>query len=76
MTLVGVLAGIYLIGIAIGLAVMRDGWGTRLITAALWPLGVLALAVVVVVFSGAAVYLWPIPVLVTAALVAAIFVVF
>ena len=76
MSVAGVLAGVYLIGVAIGLAVMRDSWPSRLVTAALWPLGLVAFAAVFVVLLSAAVYLWPIPALVTAALVAAVFLAF
>lgn len=71
MTPAGVLVGIYLAGVAIGLAVMRDAWATRLLTALAWPLGIAAFAVVLVIQLAAAAYLWPVPVLVTVALVAA-----
>lgn len=53
------LAAIYFTGVAIGLIVMRDRWSERLITAALWPLGLLALLVVTVTLVGASAYLWP-----------------
>ena len=46
MTVAGALAGIYLIGVVMGLAVMRDAWPSRLVTAALWPLGLVAFAAV------------------------------
>jgi hypothetical protein len=75
-TLGSVLLAIYLGGVAIGLAVMRDRWPERLVTAAAWPLGVLALAVVVVIQFAAALYLWPVPILVTLALLSAIWIAF
>ena len=53
----------YALGVVIGLAVMRDRWGTRLGTALVWPLGPLAFAVVVPVLLVAAAILWPVPVL-------------
>ena len=62
---------IYAVGVLIGLAVMRDRWSVRLLTAALWPLGIVAFGVVVVVLLLAAVYLWPIPAIVTVATAAA-----
>ena len=61
------LIGIYIIGVAIGLIVMRDPWPTRIITALAWPLGILAFVVVVTMLSMAAVYLWPVPMLATLA---------
>jgi hypothetical protein len=64
--------GLYLLGVAIGVAVMRDPWPTRLVTAAFWPLGPAAFVLVIVVLVLAAAYLWPVPVLGTAALGAAI----
>jgi hypothetical protein len=60
-------AAIYLTGVVIGLVVMRDRWTVRLLTAALWPLGFVAFAAVVAILLVAAVYLWPIPMLVTVA---------
>jgi hypothetical protein len=64
------LAAVYLIGIAIGLAVMRDPWPSRIVTALAWPLGVVAFLVVVSILSVAAVYLWPVPALATVGLAA------
>jgi hypothetical protein len=61
---------VYLAGVIIGLSVMRDRWPTRLVTAALWPLGVLAFVTVFVIMLAAATYLWPIGVLTSAAVVA------
>ena len=59
------LLAIYVTGTAIGVIVMRDRWLERIVTAAAWPLGVLAFGVVVVILAAAALYLWPIPVLAT-----------
>jgi hypothetical protein len=50
---------------------MRDRWSVRLLTAALWPLGIVAFGVVVAILLLAAVYLWPIPAIVTLATAAA-----
>lgn len=54
------LATIYVAGVIVGLLVMRDRWTERLVTAALWPLGVVALAVVTIILVTASMYLWPI----------------
>ena len=59
---------IYLAGVVIGLATMRDAWHTRLAVALGWPLGPIAFAVVVTILVLAAAVLWPIPVLGAAAL--------
>ena len=69
-------AAIYLIGVAIGLVVMRDRWPARILTAAVWPLGFIALAVVAVVLSLASIYLWPIPLIITIGLAALLWFVF
>ena len=66
------LVGIYVVGVAIGLIAMRDPWPTRIVTALVWPLGVAAFFVVLAIMSIAAVYLWPVPVLATLALAAAV----
>lgn len=66
------LLAVYLIGVAIGLGVMRDPWRPRLVTAALWPLGLVAFVIVTVLLVTASAYLWPIPVLGAAALIGAI----
>jgi hypothetical protein len=66
------LATIYVAGVIVGLLVMRDRWAARLLTAALWPLGLLALAVVTVTLVAASAYLWPVPVIGSAAVVGAI----
>jgi hypothetical protein len=76
MTPAGVLVVLYLAGVATGLAVMRDAWPARLVTAFAWPLGLVAFAVVVVIQLAAVVYLWPVPALVTLALLTAIWVAF
>jgi hypothetical protein len=61
------LVAIYVTGIAIGMIVMRDRWPERLVTAIAWPLGPLAFAVVVATLVAASIYLWPVPVLATIA---------
>ena len=65
-------AVVYAAGVVIGLLVMRDRWSVRLLTAALWPVGVLAFVVVTVMLLAAAVYLWPVPLVITIAVVAAL----
>ena len=62
---------IYLAGVVIGLATMRDAWPTRLAVALVWPLGPIALAVVTTILVLAAVVLWPIPMLGAAAVLGA-----
>ena len=54
---------VYLAGVAIGLAAMRDRWPSRLAIALLWPLGPMAFVVVIAILIVAAIALWPIPVL-------------
>ena len=66
------LVGIYILGVAIGLIVMQDRWTTRIITALVWPLGVVAFLVVVAILSAASVYLWPVPILATLAVASAV----
>jgi len=68
----GVSIGLYLLGLALGLAIMRDPWPTRLITAALWPLGPAAFVLVFVTLVLAAAYLWPLPILGAVALAGAL----
>ena len=63
---------IYLVGVAIGLAVMRDRWPARLVTALVWPLGPIAFVIVISIQLVVAAILWPVPVLGTAALLGAI----
>ena len=62
---------VYVIGVAIALAVMRDPWRERLAPAVLWPLGPVAFAIVVTVLLTAAAILWPLPVVGAAAALAA-----
>jgi hypothetical protein len=62
----------YVVGVVIGLAVMRDPWPARLGTAMVWPLGPAAFAVVVAVLLVASAILWPLPVVTGAAILAAI----
>ena len=69
------ITAVYLIGLAIGLGVMRDPWPVRIVTAIAWPLGVLAFVVVLAILSSAAIYLWPVPVLATLAAVAVVWLV-
>jgi hypothetical protein len=69
------ITAVYLIGLAIGLGVMRDPWPVRIGTAIAWPLGVLAFVVVLAILSIAAIYLWPVPILATLAAVAVVWLV-
>ena len=66
------LVGIYIVGVAIGLIVMRDPWPSRIVTALAWPLGVIAFVVVATILLLASIYLWPVPALATLALAAAL----
>ena len=63
---------VYLIGVGIGLAVMRDRWPARIATSLVWPLGPMAFVVVVSILLVTAAILWPIPVLTTAVLLGAL----
>ena len=60
---------IYLAGVLIGIAVIRDRWPARLGLALVWPLGPIAFFVVVAVLLVAAAILWPIAILGATALV-------
>lgn len=60
---------VYAVGVLIGLAVMRDRFVTRLVTALLWPVGPITGIVVVGGLVVVAVILWPMVMLVSAALV-------
>jgi hypothetical protein len=71
-----ILLAIYVVGVAVGLAVMRDPWPVRLVTAAVWPLGLVSLVVVTATLLLAAVYLWPIPALAAIAALAALWLAF
>jgi hypothetical protein len=63
---------LYLTGVVVALAVMRDPWPVRLGTALVWPLGPIAFAVVLAVLLAASVVLWPLPVLGAAAVLGAL----
>ena len=58
-----VLLSIYLVGLGIALAVMRDPWPVRIATALVWPLGPLAFVVVISILVVASAILWPVPIL-------------
>lgn len=58
---------VYLGGVAIGLAVMRDPWPARMGTALAWPLGPAAFLIVVSILVVAAFVLWPLRMLALAA---------
>jgi hypothetical protein len=73
---VSAIFAVYIVGVVVGLIVMRDPWPARIIAALAWPLGVVAFAVVAGILSLAAVYLWPVPVLATAVVIATIWIVF
>jgi hypothetical protein len=62
----------YAVGVVIGLAVMRDSWALRVVTAVLWPLGPLAFVAVMAIMLLAAAVLWPLYVLGGLAVVAAV----
>ena len=66
------LLAIYVIGVLIGIVVMRDPISSRLATALLWPLGPVAFAVVLTLLLAASAALWPVAVLGTAAVVGAV----
>jgi hypothetical protein len=63
---------VYLAGVAIGVAVMRDPWPTRIGTALAWPLGPAAFLIVVSILVLAAFVLWPLRMLAMAAAVGAL----
>ena len=63
---------IYVIGLLIGLVVMRDPIGPRLATALVWPLGPVAFIAVLTILIIASVALWPVTVLGLAAVVGAL----
>jgi hypothetical protein len=66
------LLAIYVMGVLIGLVVMRDPIGPRLATALVWPLGPVAFVVVLTLLLAASAVLWPVAVLGTAAVVGAV----
>ena len=63
---------VYLAGVVVALAVMRDRWPARVGTALVWPLGPMAFVAVVIILLMASVYLWPVPVLGAISAVAAL----
>jgi hypothetical protein len=62
---------VYLAGVALGLAVMRDPWPARLGTALVWPLGPIAFLVVLAILLVAATLLWPLLMIAAGAIIAA-----
>jgi len=66
------LLSIYVVGVLIGLVVMRDPIGPRLATAAVWPLGPMAFVIVLTILLAVSAVLWPVAVLGTAVVVGAI----
>ena len=70
-TTFAILLAIYLAGLLIGLALIRDRWRTRLGLALVWPLGPIAFLVVAAILSVTAAILWPVPVLGVAAVLGA-----
>jgi hypothetical protein len=60
---------VYILGVLIGLLAMRDRFVTRLVTAALWPIGPLAGVLVVCGLLLVSFVLWPAPMAIGAALV-------
>ena len=60
---------VYLAGLVVALAVMRDRFIPRLVTAFLWPIGPITGIVVVCCLVLVAAILWPLPMLLGAALV-------
>jgi hypothetical protein len=63
-----VLLSIYLSGLVIALAAMRDPWPARIGTAVVWPLGPIAFVVVISILLVASAILWPVLILGSAAL--------
>jgi hypothetical protein len=63
---------VYLTGVLIALAVMRDAWPARIGTALVWPLGPVAFVVVISLLLVASAILWPVPVLTMAGVLAAL----
>jgi hypothetical protein len=55
-----VLANVYLAGVLVALAVMRDRWPVRIATALVWPLGPIAFLIVIPIQLAAAAILWPV----------------
>ena len=63
---------LYALGVALGLAVMRDPWPARVATALVWPLGPIAFVLVLTLLLVVAAILWPILILGSAAVIGAI----
>ena len=63
---------VYLLGVAIGLMVMRDPWPTRIGTALVWPLGPIAFVLVISLLLIVATILWPLLILGSAAVIGAL----
>jgi hypothetical protein len=63
---------VYLAGVGVGLAVMRDPLPARLVTALVWPLGPIAFVLVIAVLLIVAAILWPLVILGAAALIGGI----
>ena len=63
---------LYTLGVALGLAVMRDPWPARVATALVWPLGPIAFVLVLTLLLVVAAILWPILILGSAAVIGAI----
>ena len=63
---------VYLAGVGVGLAVMRDPLPMRLITALVWPLGPMAFVLVITLLLVVAAILWPPLILGAAALLGGI----
>jgi hypothetical protein len=63
---------IYLVGVVVALAAMRDAWPARIGTALVWPLGPVAFVVVMSMLLVASAIRWPLPVLTVAGLLAAL----
>ena len=60
------------LGVALGLAVMRDPWPARVTTALMWPLGPSALVLVISLLLIVAALLWPRLILGVAAVIGAL----
>jgi hypothetical protein len=60
---------LYLVGVVVGLAVMRDRWPARVMTALVWPLGPAAFVVVLAILTVMSLILWPVPILTAAAII-------
>jgi hypothetical protein len=63
---------VYLVGVVVALAVMRDSWPARVATALVWPVGPAAFFVVVSILLVAAAIVWPVPILGGTAVVGAL----